>query len=91
MMITPAYVGYKEFKKVGAGALGADHIGQHIQFNYHPNYGRGVLVDLLVTGELRQVYHTGNDTTLNLCQTEGGDLFEATLEHDELVSIMTKE
>lgn len=67
-----------------AGLLNAtDHIGRQIRFREWDNNTETVKV---ITAELRQISHTGSQTHLNYglgCLNDN----EATLEHDQPVSI----
>ncbi|AXH70521.1 hypothetical protein HOT75_gp135 [Gordonia phage Daredevil] len=90
-MIKQAYANHIEGESIAAGELNATHIDSHVRFNYHPDHGRAEWVDMRLTGELRQIYHHGNDTTINLSMRDAGDLFEATLEHDEPVTFMVEQ
>lgn len=70
-----------------AGHLSAENIGKVIRLE--TTIG-GARVDAVVTGELRQIYHTGGETTLNLGNgtKPNGDLWEVTLTGDHPVVIL---
>jgi hypothetical protein len=61
-------------------------IGQVISFDWHfPSGGTSARV----TGELRQIYHTGSDTVVQLCDHENptGDLDEFVLTHADRIHV----
>ncbi|NKR32226.1 hypothetical protein GS538_20315 [Rhodococcus hoagii] len=65
--------------------LNAVHIGGLVEFDWaFPN---GVAVT--VRGELRQIYHTSNDTGLSLSAPDdhSGDLREFAVQHDTPVQV----
>lgn len=69
-----------------AGDLGAGELGALVTFRAVLDAG----VRATVTGELRQVYHTGNDTTINVCSPDrdvAGELAEFTLAHDDVLEV----
>lgn len=65
--------------------LNAVSIGCLISFDWAFPSG----VTARVHGELRQIYHTGNDTTVHLTGPDHhtGDLQEFTLQHEALVEV----
>lgn len=71
--------GLKEGASLPARHVSGDHIGEVVSFHWTmPGGGR---THAVVTGELRQVYHTSADTILHLCS----HLEDTTGELDEFV------
>lgn len=70
----------KEAASLPALHVSGDHIGQVVSFRWTMPEGK---VSALVMGELRQIYHTGGETVLNLTSHEvdaGGSLAEFALD-----------
>lgn len=69
-----------------AGELAVEEIGSIISFNTELSGG----VHAVVTGELRQIYHTGSETVINVCSAVrdvSGDLAEFQLNHSDQVEV----
>ncbi|QIG58801.1 hypothetical protein SEA_DATBOI_137 [Gordonia phage DatBoi] len=75
-------------KVIDAEMLHGGYIDEIIRFDTHADYGRAERVDITVTGELRQIYHSADHISLSLAATEAGDLVEYQLFDDTGVSIM---
>ena len=80
--------GFQGYRSVPARDLAVDHIGQIVRFDQRLEPGH---IAAVVKGGLRQIYHTASVTTISVCNHEGttGDLWEATLGHDQLVEVLT--
>ncbi|AOE43829.1 hypothetical protein SEA_BANTAM_140 [Gordonia phage Bantam] len=63
-------------KVIDAETLHGGHIDEIIRFDTHADFGRAERVDITVTGELRQIYHSADHTSISLAANEAGDLVE---------------
>lgn len=69
------------------GDLHAGLIGSDVTFEWvYPHSG----VEARLTGELRQIYHNGAETTVNITGRENstGDLEEFTFDHSSVVDVV---
>ncbi|ALF00940.1 hypothetical protein SEA_SERENITY_73 [Mycobacterium phage Serenity] len=71
-------------EKVRAGDLSAEHIGKRIQFNYVFQPSK---VGAIVFGELREVHHHGEGTTLWLSRSAAGDKQEFDLSPNQSTGV----
>ena len=81
-------VGYRVDYIVDASELNGNNIGSVIQFRHEMPAGR---VHTLVTGELRQVYHTSGEVVLNICshiEDTGGSMAEFTFLPSDRIAFM---
>lgn len=79
--------GLNESDRIPAGHLSGAHIGRVVSFAYLLPPGG---VAAVVTGELRQVYHTSADTILNLCshtEDTAGEMTEFVLSPNQQVEV----
>lgn len=74
---------------VQAVELSGKDIGKTISFDTRTKRG----IKMTITAELRQVYHNGAETVLDVGphdrDNEGGDLDQFTLEHTQQVAALT--
>lgn len=73
--------------RIPSGHLSGAHIGRVVSFAYLLPPGG---VAAVVTGELRQVYHTSAETVLNLCshtEDTAGDMTEFLLSPNQQVEV----
>ena len=71
-----------------AMSLAGQHIGEVIRWTHELGSGR---VHAVLTGELRQVYHTAGETVLNVCSAvydTSGSMEEYSLASDTRVEIL---